>query len=160
MPITSGIRLADNAVKEMKIWLAMNGVYLLMIGPLLVVGTRALTAPQPIENRVFGVIVTSLFTLLAIIVLWKSILFAVHVKCARFLDDEVVIERVMAPQVRVPYLSGMKKFVTAVPCWNAPYYQRGTLFFCGALTFYVSDYLPEARLLVDRFLSETQNGNP
>lgn len=87
---------------------------------------------------------------------WFLFLFAVHVKSAKFLDDVIVIDRFLAPEVRMPYFSMVKKIATAVPSLKEPSYQRGILFISGMSSFYVPDNLPDARRLVANIVPPSQ----
>jgi hypothetical protein len=130
----------------------MGGAFLLLFMPLLVDLGRALVfSPQPLENRVFGAFATWFVAALVLGVAWKSFLFAVHVKQVNKINGELLIGRVLAPKLCVSNSRGLRSFSSAVPSLSAPYFKRGTVFRSGMSIFYVSDYLPNAQLLVDHF---------
>lgn len=149
------IQMTDQANRQVKVQLAMFGAFLLLFVPLLIDLAKAITfSPQPFENRIFGVLGICFVTLLVLFIGWNSFLLAVHVTRASEIDGEVVLRRVLAPEVRVSRSSELRSFTFAVPSLDAPYYKRGSVFRGGTSVFYISEYLPDAQLLIDRLLRD------
>jgi hypothetical protein len=121
------MRMSDRGIKQVNIQLAMMATFVLMFLPFLMFIISALFSPQPPGNRVFGGFVTCLVALLVLVSGRNLFFFAVHLKSATFLDNEVVVERFLAPEVRVSSLGAVRTIARVVPSWSAPYYQRGVL---------------------------------
>jgi hypothetical protein len=146
------VAMSDRSEKQIKVQLVIGAMFLLMFAPLLIKLATAITvSPQPPENRVFGLFVFLFVTSLVLLVAWKWFLLAIHVKHAKVLEGEVVLRRILAPEVHVSSVSELKSFASATPAMDAPYFKRGTVFHSGTLLFYISDYLQDASALLDRF---------
>jgi hypothetical protein len=154
--ITQELKMEGKAIAEIRIWLVVSGIYLLMTASMLTSLFAAMTHPQPAENRIFGVFATGLFLSISLVVCWMSILFSLHVDRVIFSGDVIELQRMLAPRVTVQNDSDMKKFAFAIPCWGPPHFRRGFLFISGKAIFYVSDYLTGADSLIKRLSTENQ----
>jgi hypothetical protein len=144
------MRMSDQDIKLVRVQLAMMGAFVLMFIPFLMSIISALFTPQPLENRAFGVFMSCFLAVLVLLAARYLLFFAVHVKAARLVDSDIVIERLLAFDIHVSRLRNIKTTVLAVPSWKAPYYQRGVLFSSGVSSFFVPDNFPDAIALCDR----------
>jgi hypothetical protein len=157
MQVGVEICLTEKSIREMKIWLVMYGLYLLMNIPFLITLINALST-APSNNRVFGTIVTCLVATLVVLAGWNLFLLMINVKRANFLDAHVVLDRLLAPTIKVPYSCRRTEFNFATPSWNVPYYQKGVVCSCCGSIFYVSNNLAGADTLIDRLSREPATG--
>lgn len=123
------------------------GHIIMMVDAVSQLGFLGIVLRHP-DNLVIKVFVLCYAALAILVSSWFLILFAVHVKSAKFLDDVLVIDRFLTPEVRVPYFSMVKKIAAAVPSLKEPSYQRGILFISGMSSFYVPDNLQDAQRLI------------
>ncbi len=144
------MRMSDQGTRQVKIQLAMMLTFVLMFVPFLIFIVIALFSPQPSGNRVFGAFGLCFVAVLALLSIKYLFFFAVHLRSAKLLDSEVLIERLLAPDVRVSNLSAIRATDRVVPSLVAPGYQRGVFYRAGVSSFFVPDNLPDARLLRDR----------
>jgi len=147
------IRMSSQDVKRVRNQLIMVSVFLLMFVPLLIsfIGAIPLMRQTP-ENLVFAAGATCFIAMLAIVSGWYWILFAIHVRSARFQNGEIDIERLFAPTVKISSGHALKQKAIPTPSLRAPNYQRGILFIAGMSSFYVPDNFPDASMFID-FLS-------
>ena len=146
------LRMNDQDIKQVKmnviVWsILLVGHIIMMVDAVSQLGFLGIVLRHP-DNLAIKVIVMCYAALAILMSSWFLILFAVHVKSAKFLDDVLVIDRFLAPGVRVPYFSMGRKISTAVPSLKEPSYQRGALFISGMSSFFVPDNLQDAHRLV------------
>jgi hypothetical protein len=145
--------LLGKKLTELKVILAFLSVFVLVLTDTAVNGGRILANSSSVENRIFGAVLMCSFSLLLAVVIWFWVLLAVHVKYAT-LNGQILIGRVLAPQVRLSKNLKLRTLACAVPAWNAPYYQRGVLLFRGMTAFFVSGYVEDSRSLLDQLASQ------
>lgn len=154
------IRMTNRGMKQIRNQLIMCTVFLLMFVPLLIkfTGVIPLLRRTP-ENMVFVAAATCLIAFLVIGSGWYWILFAIHVRSARFQNGGIDIERIFAPRVRILCGRVVTQKAIPAPSFNAPGYLRGTLFIAGTSSFYVPGNLPEAHLLIESLLRKARSDN-
>src|SRR5580700_3338563 len=144
------IRIRKEDAKQVRNQLIMASVFLLMFVPLLIRLIVALPLIRPTAGNLgFAVVATCLMVLLVAVSGWFWMLSAIHVRRARYNDDQIEIERFFAPRVRFPCDHVVSIKAVTTPSFKAPGYQRGTLVAAGASSFYLPDNLPGASLILD-----------
>jgi hypothetical protein len=157
MQVSSEIQMPSADVKQVWILLAMCCVFLLMFVPMLIMFIGVIPRLRQTPSNLFFIASTaSLLVLLVLVSAWYGVLFAIHVRAARWRDGHIEVERVFAPRVRLgPARAGRRRAI-AVPAFDSPGYKRGTLYFMGLASLYVPGHWSNASILNDWLSAETR----
>jgi hypothetical protein len=144
--------LPNKVRRKIRLQAVMYCGALLMFFSFLVNFIVVLCSPQFSENRGFGVFFVGFLMCFVLLFGWTFLLFAVHVIQVSEQDGILTLHRAFVPAIRIFTKSKWSSMEYAVPAWNFPYYNRGTLFRCGSMLFYISEYVPNSRKLIDALL--------
>jgi len=136
--------------------LLMASIFLVMFVPFFVVFVQSIPQIHKTLGNVLFVIATSCI-LVALIAAstWYWALFSIHVRSVRLNGEVILIERFFAPSIEISACSHAKARAVAVPSFREPGYQRGTLFWLGALSFYLPSNFPEAGWVSNQIVGST-----
>jgi hypothetical protein len=153
--------LPDKARRKIQLQAVMYCGAFLMFISLLVDCIAVLGSPLSSENRIFGVFFCSFLICFIFLVGWHFLLFAMHVVQVSEQDGVLTLHRAFAPSIRILTSYKWSSMEYAVPTLlDPPFCNRGTLFRCGLMLFYISEYIPNARKLTDAFLSNNFSHKP